>query len=386
MTLSPVFRSPSAVQLLRAEGIWERLEPAIASQARAVAAVRGDLEGILDPSFLGESDSVPLDGSVGDPASLPFLQEFFFLILFRSLFESLGVGRERLDRYAEVNFCVKGTITAADNLFDDQGKSLLPLEAGTGSRFLSILQLMCFERLIRRALDRWVEAGGASAGGRDEVLKGLLDLMAQIGRLEGSEEGGVTEIPTPDAMVEKVHRVRGGALFALAFVPPRVLEEGETRDRVLAAEPAVARLGTAFQIVDDLTDFEFDLTRRSHNLLVSEIHHHGTGEERTLLRRLLAASAPEGADRSPGGEGAGEGDEATGSPARLVEGPFRTSARAVLERAYGEARASFRTLEELGFWFPERLADEVVHAIVGLEGVRRMEEIAAGPAPGAPGA
>jgi hypothetical protein len=50
--------------------------------------------------------------------------------------------------------------------------------------------------------------------------------MARIGKLEGSEEGGVDEIPTPDEMVERVHRVRGGALFALAFVPPAVLEEG----------------------------------------------------------------------------------------------------------------------------------------------------------------
>jgi hypothetical protein len=382
MTLSPVFRSPSAVQLLRAEGIWERLEPAIASQARAVAAVRGDLGEILDPAFLGEAGSVPLDGSAADAASLPFLQEFFFLILFRSLFESLGVRADRLDRYAEVNFCVKGTITAADNLFDDQGKSLLPLEAGKGSRFLSILQLMCFERLIRRTLDRWVETGDATGRGRDEVLKGLLDLMAHIGRLEGSEEGGVSEIPTPDAMVEKVHRVRGGALFALAFVPPRVLEEGETRDRVMAAEPAVARLGTAFQIVDDLTDFEFDLSRRSHNLLVAQVHHHGTPEERTLLRRLLEHPASGGGDGSPGGPG-GAHTGVAGSAAGLVEGPFRSSARAVLERAYSEARASFRTLAELGFWFPEHLADEVVHAIVGLEGVRRMEEIAAGPTRGA---
>ena len=361
MTLSPVFRSPSAVQMLQAEGIWQRLEPAIASQARGVATVRGDLAEILAPEFLHEEAGVSLDGGVSDPSSLLFLQEFFFLILFRSLFESLGVGSARLDRYAEVNFCVKGTITAADNLFDDQKKSLLPLEVGKGSRFLSILQIMCFERLIRRVLDRGVVAGDLDEGGRDRVLKGLLDLMARIGRLEGSEEGGVTEIPTPEAMVERVHRVRGGALFALAFVPPRVLESGEILKRIQAAEPAVARLGTAFQIVDDLTDFEFDISRRSHNLLVAQIHHHGTPEERARLDALLAGAAPEPEE---------------------VEGPFRASARAVLERAYEESRHAFRDMAALGFWFPERLADEVVHAIVGLEGVRRMGAIAAVPATG----
>jgi hypothetical protein len=358
MTLSPVFRSSSAVLLLREEGILERLAPAVASQARAVRTVHEDLKEILDPAFLSDPPGLPVGGEELGVASLPFLQEYFFLILFRSLFESLGVDGERLDRYAEINFCVKGTITAADNLFDDQAKSLLPLDAEKGTRFLSILQLMCFERLIRRALDRGVEASELTPSERDRVLKGLLDLMARIGRLEGSEEGGVDHIPTPGEMVERVHRVRGGALFALAFVPPMIMEKGETAERIRRAEPAVARLGTAFQIVDDLTDFEFDIGRRSHNLLVAQVHHHGTEEERERLDELWAAQA------------------GASAPSGLVEGPFRASARAVLDRAYLEARASFGSLAELGFWFPESLADEVVHAIVGLDGVRRMESLA----------
>jgi hypothetical protein len=180
--------------------------------------------------------------------------------------------------------------------------------------------------------------------------------MAEIGELEGSEEEGVDEIPTPEAMVGRVHEVRGGALFALAFVAPSVLEEGEVGTAIREAEPAIARLGTAFQIVDDLTDFEFDLGRRSHNLLVSQIRHHGGVEERGALQALR------------GGEPVLPG---------MVEGLFRASARAVLERAYEEAQASFQRLGELGFWFPVSLAPQVVRAIVGLEGVARMEALAA---------
>ncbi|OPZ08541.1 MAG: hypothetical protein BWZ08_01096 [candidate division BRC1 bacterium ADurb.BinA292] len=47
----------------------------------------------------------------------------------------------------------------------------------------------------------------------------------------------------------------------------------------------------------------------------------------------------------------------------------------MLELAREEARASFATLAQLGFWFPPDLADEVVHAIVGIEGVARMESL-----------
>jgi len=356
MTLSPVFRSQTAVRLLEEQGVWRRLAPDIQSQADAVRTLYADLREVLGGEFRGEEPHVPAGDEALKTEGLHFVQEYFFLILFRSIFASLGVPRERLRLYAELNFCIKGTITAADNLFDDQDKSLLPLAPVSGARFRSILQLMSFERLLRRALDRGQHAGLLDGGQRDAVLRGLLDRMASIGTLEGSEEGGVDDVPTPEEMVERVHRVRGGALFALAFVAPSVLEEGELGARVAAAEPAVARLGTAFQIVDDLTDFEFDLGRRSHNLLTSQIHHHGSPEEREALERFRAGAPVESGD---------------------VERLFRDSARAVLERAYEEGRASFRALAELGHWFEPQLADQVVHAIVGMDGVARMEALTA---------
>ncbi|MGD8729836.1 MAG: class 1 isoprenoid biosynthesis enzyme, partial [Gemmatimonadota bacterium] len=285
---------------------------------------------------------------------LHFLQEYFFLILFRSIFTSLGVSEDRLRFYTELNFCIKGTITAADNIFDDQAKTLLPLAERSGARFMSILQLMSFERLLRGVLDRGEAGGVLTRVEGAEIQRGLLNRMAEIGTLEGSEEGGVDDIPPPDEMVETVHRVRGGALFALAFTAPSILEEGEVGSKLEAAERAVAQLGTAFQIVDDLTDFEFDVGRRTHNLLVAQIHHEGSGPERAAFREFWTGKAMETGD---------------------VEHLFGGSARSVLERAYSEARASFKGLEGLGFWFEPALADDVVRAIVGLDGVARMEAI-----------
>lgn len=356
MTLSPVFRSARAVQLLAEEGVWEGLAPDMEAQAEAVRTVYGDLERVIGEQFRTAPPHVPTAAEVTSPEGLHFLQEYFFLILFRSIFGSLGVPADRLQAYAELNFCIKGTITAADNIFDDQAKSLLPLADHAGARFMSILQLMSFERLLRSALDRAAEGRVIEERHVAPIQRALIDRMAEIGVLEGSEEGGVDGIPAPDDMVERVHRVRGGALFALAFAAPAVLETGETAARMVQAETAIARLGTAFQIVDDLTDFEFDVGRRSHNLLVSQIHHAGSAEERAALTPLW------------------EGAEV---PAGIVESTFPSSARAVLERAYTEARSSFETLRELGHWFDPALADEVVHAIVGLEGVARMEAITA---------
>jgi hypothetical protein len=355
MTLSPVFRSSEAVRLLADEGVWTRLAPDMEAQASAVRVVYDDLRSVLGPDFRTDPPHVPSAEEVSTPDGLRFLQEYFFLILFRSIFRALEVPEDRLGLYTELTFCIKGTITAADNIFDGQEKSLLPLRPHAGPRFMSILQLMAFERLQRRTLDRAEEAGTVRREQTVAIQQALIDRMAAIGALEGSEEGGVSEIPEPDTMVEKVHRVRGGALFALAFAAPDVLEQGPGHERLRTAERAVAQLGTAFQIVDDLTDFEFDIGRRSHNLLTSQIHHRGSEGERAALKAALATGVLE---------------------PEAVESVFRGSARAVLERAYAEARASFATLDELGHWFPPALADEVVHAIVGLEGVARMEALA----------
>lgn len=354
MTLSPVFRSPRAVQLLADEGVWERLVPDVDAQAIAVRTIHADLESLIGADFRREAPHVPNSDEVLTPAGLTFLQEYFFLVLFRSIFRSLGVPDERLQTYTELNFCVKGTITAADNLFDDQAKSLLPLAAHSGARFQSILQLMSFERLLRGVLDRAEGRELIDSTQARSIQRALLDRMAEIGVLEGSEEGGVDDIPHPDAMVEAVHRVRGGALFALAFAAPAVLESGPLALSMQVAEEAIARLGTAFQIVDDLTDFEFDVGRKSHNLLVAQVHHLGTPEERAALQPLWeGAPIPDG----------------------VVESVFPESAHAVLDRAYEEATAAFRSLHDLGFWFDPDLSREVVHAIVGLDGVARMQAI-----------
>lgn len=355
MTLSPVFRSPRAVQLLADEGVWERLVPDVDAQAIAVRVIHEDLASLIGEEFRREAPHVPGSDEVLTPEGLTFLQEYFFLVLFRSIFRSLGVPDDRLQTYTELNFCVKGTITAADNLFDDQDKSLLPLAGHSGARFQSILQLMAFERLLRGVLDRAEHRELIDSAQARAIQRALLDRMAEIGVLEGSEEGGVDEIPHPDAMVEAVHRVRGGALFALAFAAPDVLESGPLALSMKVAEEAIARLGTAFQIVDDLTDFEFDVGRKSHNLLVAQIHHLGTADERAALQPLWdGAPVPEG----------------------VVEERFSEAAHAVLERAYVEATAAFQSLHDLGFWFDPELSREVVHAIVGLDGVARMQALA----------
>src|SRR5690606_9472271 len=181
MTLSPVFRSQEAVRLLAEEGVWAKLAPDMEAQAAAVRRVHGDLEGILGAEFRTDPPHVPSAAEVTTPAGLRFLQEYFFLVLFRSIFRALGVPDDRLACYTELNFCIKGTITAADNLFGDQEKSLLPLLPHSGPRLMSILQLLAFERLARAVLDRAEGLAVLTRAQGAEIQKALRDRMAAIG-------------------------------------------------------------------------------------------------------------------------------------------------------------------------------------------------------------
>lgn len=349
MTLDPVFRSKEAVSRIREDGFLENMADSLRAHRAAIQHVRGLMPEVLDGSYLGDT--------ADDEEDVDFLQNHFFLVLFHSIFKTIGCSAEHLQFYARVNFCIKGLVTAGDNLFDDEAKKLLPLKVdNAGSRFESILQLLCFDRLVHRVCDDTIADGWLTREKASTVHRGILDRMALIGTLEGSEESGIDRILTVDEMIEKVHRVRGGALFSLAFIAPMVIEEGEVRARFEKAEGAIRNLGTAFQIVDDLTDFEFDLTRKSHNIVFAAAYHSEDAAERAAIKELLGGREPE-----PG----------------MVEEVFGKCAQSVLARARDEGRKAFQQLEDLGFWFSPERSDDLIHAIVGIEGVARMASLTA---------
>jgi hypothetical protein len=213
---------------------------------------------------------------------------------------------------------------------------------------------MCFERLVMRSANRAIKAGNLDEKKWELAHEKLLSTMATIGELEGAEEGGLDEVLAPDIMVDKVHMVRGGLLFSLAAVGPKLIEDESMMEKLELVEEALVKLGTAFQLVDDITDFEFDLTRKSHNIVVAEIFHAGTKEEKEKLSLIRA------------GEESSEG---------TLETLFVDSARRALERAKVIAGESLASLESLGFWFPAKLSSTLVQGIVADHGEARMEKV-----------
>ena len=167
MTLSPVFRSQDAVRALIASGHFESLGPSISAEREYTRALRELLDDVISERFLSNEEESDDD--------IEFLQEHFFLILFDSVFRSLECPPDRLRMYGILNLCLKGMVVAGDNLFDSEAKMDLPLKLGDGPRFVSIMQLLCFDHLMVRVFETNAERCSA-----EQVVRFRRELLTSL--------------------------------------------------------------------------------------------------------------------------------------------------------------------------------------------------------------
>ena len=152
MTLDPVFRSKEAMNQMMEDGYLENLTDSLECHRETIRHIRDLMPNIIEEVYL-------IPGYLDDN-NLVFLQNHFFLILFHSIFKVVGCSERSLRFYSRVNFCIKGIVTAGDNIFDDETKDLIALDVGNnGARFKSILQLLCFDRLIYSVCDDEIRDG-----------------------------------------------------------------------------------------------------------------------------------------------------------------------------------------------------------------------------------
>jgi hypothetical protein len=289
------------------------------------------LDGLLDGRFIAP----PPRRRVG---TLQYTRKNFFSILFLALYRSMGISEERRLLYGTINHAIRGIVTAADNILDDEYKEMLPLRFASGaSRFKSIMHLLLFDRILYRMVDDAVDQRIISPEDRPGILQTILDALVPIGEEEATEEGGVTQLLTPEEIISQIHRHKGGNLLRLAFVAPLLVETGR-RERVEMAARGVFRIGLALQVIDDLTDFYDDLRDRRHNYLVSTIHHEGSAEERHLLEPAM-----KGAGKHP-----------------PIETAYADSVQRTMGRAVGEALHGFDLLARAGFWLSRPQALELI--------------------------
>ena len=294
----------------------------------------------LEPKYLGSH--------APSRRLLQYAQRNSFSILFLAIYQAIGVSVERRRVYGLVNHCIRGLVTAADNLLDDEYKEMLPLKFPERARtFKSVMHLLLFDRALYEVID---EAARISPEGRAELHRRLFQAMVVIGEEEATEEGGVRDIFTPEAILADVHRHKGGNLLRLAFVAPRFIET-TLRPKLQLAERGVYAIGMALQVVDDLTDFYRDIADGRHNYFVSWLHHRGSEVEVALV---AAALADRGAHPEP------------------IEQVFASAVKRVAEAAVGEALRGFRLLNEAGFEMSQGDALWLIRSLFALRGLGAM--------------
>ena len=280
-----------------------------------------------------------------------YLQKNFFSSLFLSIYAALSIPQERRLLYGQINHCIRGLVTATDNLLDDEYKELLPLNfPAPAIRFKSVMHILCLDRILEKILRQAVTDELVAPRDLEPLLDKIFRDMVPIGAEEATEEGGITEILSPAEILDSVHMYKGGKLLCLAFTAPLFLEI-ERKAALTLAETGVYRIGKALQVIDDLTDFYEDISNRNHNYLVSAIHHEGTPTEQQALAIILH-------DRSASGA--------------AIESLFPGTLKKVMAQAIGEALAGFAALEHAGYWYNQKQAVRIVRALFKIRGVEHL--------------
>jgi len=267
--------------------LW-RFQKLIGPHRRGVELARAEARGLIPQRFRG------LDADERNPVT--YTGRNFFSLLLLSAYRALEFPDPQLEYLAAVNHTIRAVVTAADNLIDDEDKPVLALKMPSDAeRFRNCLGLLAWGVALERVVGLGVERGVLAEERVGDAVQGLMALLVEIGAVEAEEEAGVDEVATPEEVIERIHEHKGGSLLGLAFVVPRFGLEADPRaPRLETMAAGIHAIGLALQHVDDVTDLEIDVARRSHNLLQSEIAHHGSQAERAFLASLRSGLPGEG--------------------------------------------------------------------------------------------
>jgi hypothetical protein len=201
-------------------------------------------------------------------AASQYWQRNFFSILFLTIFDAIGIEKRRQHLYGIILHAIRGIVTATDNILDDEAKGSVILQLQGGRVLPNILVLSMESGVLQEAI---YELSGSEKAAK-ETWKNITHALFALGAEESGEEGDVDTVLDPKQLLDRIHRYRGGGLLLLAFVAPEV-NEPQLADKIRAAKSGVNYIGLSLQILDDLTDFEEDLTNLNHNMLRSWILH-----------------------------------------------------------------------------------------------------------------
>ena len=216
------------------------------------------------------------------------LERNLFSTLFLSTERQAGVPAVRLPFLGLVNQCMRAWVTSCDNLLDHEFKSVLPFDLPHGGwHFASVLTIMTADRVLFDLLLEERDAGQLSSAEAQHLSHRTLGALTRSGLQEHEEELGAPCILPVGELLERVHVPKTGLLFEAPIAAAEVLC-ALAPARTARARAGLRAFGLACQVLDDIADFEDDLRRSRHNLVLSLAVEAGCGRASITWAKLRA--------------------------------------------------------------------------------------------------
>ena len=219
----------------------------------------------------------PIDTPVGfavdlDPTPGPLLtlRRNLFSTLFQSTYHVLNVAPERRRLYGSINYLFRIWVTSADNLLDLEDKVTLPIRMPGQSRVMrQVVAIMAADRILERLLNTAVHTGQITREEAAILSESSLQVLLPSAAQEATEEGGITDRPRPEYVLNTIHRLKTGMLFHLPFLGPERIEHSVDQQKLTTLKEALMSFGLGCQILDDIRDIARDHRERRHNYILS---------------------------------------------------------------------------------------------------------------------
>ena len=193
-----------------------------------------------------------------------------FSTLFYSVYLVLDIPKPRRLLYGKMNHLFRIWVTSADNLLDDEDKCVLPLTMPGASRVMrEVVAIMAADRVLWRVLNEAVVDKVVTARQADALAAHSLRRLLPSAAQEAGEEGGVLTRPPPEYVLDTLHLLKTGLLFALPFLGVDLVEPAVEPERVARLKRALMLFGGGCQLLDDVRDLGRDLVERRHNYVLS---------------------------------------------------------------------------------------------------------------------
>jgi hypothetical protein len=204
------------------------------------------------------------------PREFYSLRRNLFSLLFMSAYHLLDISAERRALYGRLNHLFRVWVTSADNLLDDESKTVLPLQIPGQSKVMrEVVSVMAADRVMGAVLSDAVSAGVITEAESRILAFGSLQVLLPSAAQEASEENGVRVRPDPDVVLTKIHRYKTGMLFHIPLLGPERIEPSISSERLDRMKESLMAFGLGCQLLDDVRDMGRDLREQRHNYALS---------------------------------------------------------------------------------------------------------------------